>query len=69
MRPVINLDHDGLGMSDRWAVNVAFWIAVETAGGQRDARRGVFIFAFETEHELVRGMDNEAAEFRLLRQI
>ena len=45
MRAVIDLDHHGLRMSDRRPVDVALWVAVKTAGGQRDAGRGVFIFA------------------------
>src|SRR3989442_1054655 len=56
VRTVIDLDDHRLFMCDRRAVYVAFRIAVEAPGRERDLGRGVFVFAPQAEHELVRRM-------------
>src|SRR5262249_17506657 len=35
------------------AVHVSLWIAVKTAGGERNAGRGIFVTPGETEHKLI----------------
>src|SRR6516164_1771770 len=56
VRAVVDLQHDGLLVCDCRSMDVALWVAVEATRPERDAGRGVFVAASQTEHELVRRM-------------